>query len=61
MEKQCSPMTATAHKVEDYNLIEIINNHNQYYAHDAQVSISALVNQGFVDEGIKKYLFGVLP
>ena len=33
-------MTATADNVEDYNLIRIINNHIQYYAHDAQVFIS---------------------
>ena len=55
-------MTATADKVEDYNLIEIINNHIQYNAHDVQVSISPLVNQELMDKGIsKQILFGIVP
>ena len=45
-------MTATADKVEDYNLNEVINNHIQYYAHDVQVSISPLVNQGLMEQPI---------
>ena len=49
-------MTATADKVEDYNLIEIINNHIQYNAHDVQVSISPLVNQELMDKGISKQI-----
>ena len=51
-------MTATADKVEDYNLIEIINNHIQYYAHDAQASISALVNRDWWMRGLKKIFLG---
>ena len=35
-------MTATADKVEHYNLIE---DHIQYYAHYAQASISTLATQ----------------
>ena len=41
-------MTATADKVEHYNLIEMIKDHIQYYAHDAQVSIFALATQGLM-------------
>ena len=56
-------MTATADKVEDYYPTEIIiKDHIQYYAHDAQVSISTLVKQGLMDKAISnQIIFGNLP
>ena len=50
-------MTATADKVEHYNQIEMIKDHIQYYAHYAQVSISALATQWLIDTGNPNKLF----